>query len=174
MNADKSEKDKEKTLIYLMTTILGLIIILSVFYLVINEINIENQDNFQVEHSSSFPEKSINFISSEKAWEIINKSSDKLYIIDCRSCKCNYDNHSLNEDTIYIKYAKDFINSTAYNFSYNILVYDNGGINSSRDQSRSFCLDVYESGKTDGIIYCLENGINEWKSKGYPIYYKTK
>jgi len=83
--------------------------------------------------------------------------NDNFLVIDCRSCKCNYNGGHLPNAT-WSTSAIDFFNTT-----YNLLVYDNDG----QSESIDFCEKLLNN--TTNEIFILDGGYNAWVANGYEV-----
>ena len=165
MTKDEGAKSKGKLMTVVISLLLVAIIIVSLYYLFYLPEETENTGS----------DDGLIYLTADEAWDLMNTSTN-LNIIDCRSCKCNFNNHTLTIDTEYIKYLypEQYYNSTKYDLTYDVLVYDNYGNTSYLNESKSFSLGLYQSGKIEGTIYVLDGGISTWKIKGYPVIYKEE
>lgn len=87
---------------------------------------------------------------------LVNSEDNSTIIVDCRTCKCNYNKGHLPNATWTIN-PEDFYNTTR-----NLLVYDNNGENSIK-----FCQNL--TGHVYGAIFYLEGGMDAWKEGTYPV-----
>ena len=161
MSEDNQSNKGEQKKLKIISLVLIALIILSAFYIITTGINTsEDNKNYQ---------ERIIYLTADEAWELMN-NTDTLYVIDVRSCKCNFDDYTLTKDTIYVKYLhpEEFYNSTEYDLTYDILVYDNLGNDTYTNQSNYFCQEVIKSRRVSGTVYCLEGGISAWRDKDYP------
>ena len=95
-------------------------------------------------------------ISLQDAVGLVNSSDNSTIIVDCRTCKCNYNKGHLPNATWTIN-PEDFYNTTR-----DLLVYDNHG-----EKSTQFCQNL--TGHVYGAIYYLEGGMDAWKEGTYPV-----
>lgn len=95
-------------------------------------------------------------ISLQDAVGLVNSSDNSTIIVDCRTCKCNYNKGHLPNATWTIN-PEDFYNTTR-----DLLVYDNHG-----EKSTQFCQNL--TGNVYGAIYYLDGGMDAWKEGTYPV-----
>lgn len=90
-------------------------------------------------------------ISPTNASQLIQDNDNLVLIVDCRTCKCNYNKNHLYNATWTIN-SEDFYNTTN-----DLLVYDN-----NEEKITEFCEELV--GHTWGEIYYLEGGMDAWKN----------
>jgi hypothetical protein len=153
-------KSREKIIQLILIVVIIVVAIAAVILYLQNEYNFFSLDDNDNEEPLTYTD-TITYISSNQAYDLLI-NSDEIDIIDVRGCKCNYRgghiptaNWSLN--------PIDYYNSTR-----DILVYDNYGVNGSEDNKESIEFCELLVGNVYGKIYCLEDGITDWREKDYP------
>ena len=142
--------DSEKKIQVLLIIILVIISVSSVLWLTLISGSVEQEPTDTVLTTT------YSSISPQDALGLVNSSDNSTIIVDCRTCKCNYNKGHLPSATWTIN-PEDFYNTTK-----DLLIYDNHG-----EKSSQFCQNL--TGHVYGAIYYLEGGMDAWKEGTYPV-----
>ena len=153
--------DREKKIITIFIVALVILAAVSTAYILIFETKIFEK---QLENTGPTITTAITYVTPAEANNIIQTSTN-LEILDVRSCKCSYNAERLTIKTNWTSYLSP---EKYYNTTYDLLIYDDRGINSSSKTAIKFCGGLINN--TYNKIYMLEYGINDWKDAGYETY----
>ena len=143
-------KDSEKKIQVILIIVLVIISVSSVLWLTLISGLLEQELTEPVLTTT------YSSISPQDVVGLVNSSDNSTIIVDCRTCKCNYNKGHLPNATWTIN-PEDFYNTTK-----DLLVYDNHG-----EKSTQFCQNL--TGHVYGAIYYLEGGMDAWKEGTYPV-----
>jgi hypothetical protein len=153
--------DREKKITTIFIIALVIIATISTAYILIFELKIFDK---QPENTEPEVTTEITYVTPSDAYNLI-QTSNNLEILDVRSCKCSYNVERLTIKTNWTSYLSP---EKYYNTTYDLLIYDDQGIDSSYSTATKFCEGLKNN--TYNKIYMLEHGINDWKNAGYETY----
>jgi len=159
MTGQPADREKKITTIFIVALVI--LAVISTAYILVFELKIFEK---QPEGTEPKVTTEITYVAPTEANNLIQTSTN-LEILDVRSCKCNYNAERLTIKTNWTSYL---LPQSYYNTTYDLLVYDDAGKNSTRKTAIQFCEGL--TNNTYNKIYMLENGINGWKNAGYETY----